>query len=137
MVDRGIKLPYLPDGQAQDENIAGDVQAAPRDIKCHLVDTVSALGVGPEEGDGVTLEHEGEEDGYATGKDDGSDHRNASAEIAHDEDAPVEQKDPDLDDCHSERPEHHEDVKSLKWSVGECERGWRKYDLELSIFRSF
>ena len=82
-----------------------------------MIDAVSVLSVGPEATDGVALDHEAEEDGHATGEDDGSDNGNASSKLAHDEDAPVEEKDPDLDDSYPERPEHHENVEILDWSI--------------------
>lgn len=82
-----------------------------------MIDAVSLLSVGPEAADRVALEHEAEEDGHATGENDGSDDSNTSSELSHDEDAPVEEKDPNLDDSYPERPEHHEDVEILDWSI--------------------
>ena len=98
-----------------------------------MVDAVSALSVGPEASDGVALKHEGKEDGHAASEDDGSDDSDASPKLAHDKDAPVEEKDPDLDDCHTKRPEHHEDVEILNRSVGEYDREWKTHDLEAPI----
>ncbi len=91
----------------------------------------------PEARDRVALEHGAEEDGHAVGEDDSSGHRDASSKSAlNGEDAPVEEKDPNLDDSHSKRPEHHEDVDILKWLVGKCDREWRRYDLKASVLRS-
>lgn len=74
---------------------------------------MSVLAVAPEARNRITLKHEGNEDGKAAGENEGSDHSDASSKFAPDEDAPVKEKDPDLDNCHSERPEHHEDVEIL------------------------
>ena len=82
-----------------------------------MIDAVSAFSVGPEATDGIALDHEAEKDGHATGEYDGSDDSNASSKFAHDEDAPVEEKNADLNDSYSERPEHHEDVEILNWSI--------------------
>lgn len=120
MVKWGVELPYLPDWKAQDQDIAGDVQTAPRQIECYLIDAVSVLSIGPEARDGVALDHEDDKDGDAAGEDDGSDHSNDPSKVAHDEDAPVEEKDPDLDDCSSESLGHHEDVEVLNYLAGKC-----------------
>ena len=74
---------------------------------------MTVVGVGPEARDGVALEHEAEENGHATGEDDGTDNSDAPSKLTHDEDAPVEEENPDLDDCYSERPEQHGDVETL------------------------
>ena len=74
---------------------------------------MSVVGVTPKARNGSALEHEGHEDGKAAGKEEGSNHSDPSSELTHGEDAPVKQKDPDFDDRHPERPEHHEDIETL------------------------
>lgn len=78
-----------------------------------MIDAVSVHSVVPEARNGVALGHEGDKDGRAASKDDGAHQQHVSSKLAHGEDAPVEEKDPNLDNCYSKRPIHHVDVENL------------------------
>lgn len=112
-VNRRVELPYLSHWQTEYQHVAGDVDAAGRDIERNLVNTRASTCLGPETRDWTTLQHEREKDGQAAGQNKASDDSDEAPESVYDEDSPIEEQDSNLDYSYSERPKHHEDIQAL------------------------